>query len=157
MCLGAGTEFMGSRGCSRKEYPTLGGWHWERPWYASEVKYIWRSTSMLSLSASACSSAVLEGRPHTCCSLRPLTGLGALGLGNHRRMLQVRQFGPPPTKRSSPATAREQRWFQRGGCSMSWPRGPLSRRMSTAQIRGERSGHVAWMQESSEPASSFPA
>ena len=32
--------------------------------------------------------------------------------------------------------------FQEGGCSVSWPRAPLSRRMSTAQIKGERSGHV---------------
>ena len=72
MCLGAGTDLQ--------EYPTRGGWHCESPWYASEVRYIWRSTSMLSLSASVCSSAVLEGSPHTCCSLRPLTGLGAFGL-----------------------------------------------------------------------------
>ena len=127
MCLGAGTDLQ--------EYPTRGGWHCESPWYASEVRYIWRSTSMLSLSASVCSSAVLEGSPHTCCSLRPLTGLGALGLGNHLRMLQVRQFGPPPMKRRRPAAAREHRWFHRGGCSISWPRGPLSRRMSTAQIK----------------------
>ena len=137
VCLGAGTDLQ--------EYPTRGGWHCESPWYASEVRYIWRSTSMLSLSASVCSSAVLEGSPHTCCSLRPLTGLGALGLGNHLRMLQVRQFGPPPMKRRRPAAAREHRWFHRGGCSISWPRGPLSRRMSTAQIKGERSGHVEWM------------
>ena len=99
---------------------------------------------MLSLSVYSCSSAVLAGRPHTCCSLRPRTGLGALGLGDQRRMLQVRQFGPPPTNNSSPATAREHRWFQSEAWSISWPRGPLSLRMSIAQTSGERSGRVAW-------------
>ena len=75
---------------------------------------------MLSLSVSSCSSVALAGRPHTCCSLRPLTGLGALGLGNQRRMLQVRQLGPPPTNKSSPAAAREHRWFQLGGGAVVW-------------------------------------
>ena len=37
MCLGAGADLHGVLGCSRKEYPTRGGWHWAKPWYASEV------------------------------------------------------------------------------------------------------------------------
>ena len=45
-------------------------------------------------------------------SLRPLTGLGALGLGNQRRMLQVRQLGPPPANKSSPAAAKEHRGLE---------------------------------------------
>ena len=100
---------------------------------------------MLSLSVSVCSSAVLEGSPQTCCSLRPLTGLGAFGLGNHLRMLQVQQLGPPPMKRRRTATAREHRWSYRGCCSIILAQGPLSRRMSIAQIKGERSGLVECM------------
>ena len=90
-------------------------------------------------------------------TMHPALASGRWAWGNQRRMLQVPQFGPPPTNNSSPATAREHRLFQSGAWSISWPRGPLSLRMSIAQTSGERSGQIAWRSESNEPASSLPA
>ena len=45
---------------------------------------------------SICSSNELVGSPQTRLASRPLTGVGAPGLGNHRKMLHVLQLGPPP-------------------------------------------------------------
>ena len=100
VCLGAGTDLHGGvrGGVPGRSIPLSVGGTANSPWYASEVRYIWRSTSMLSLSVSVCSSAVLEGSPHTCCSLRPLTGLGALGLGNHAEDAPSATVGAAPNE-----------------------------------------------------------
>ena len=57
---------------------------------------------MLSSSVSAWISSVLPSRPHASNSDLPRTGGGLPGLGNHLRMLQVLQFGPPTMARRLP-------------------------------------------------------
>ena len=90
-------------------------------------------------------------------SARPRTGVGAFGLGNHRRMLHVRQLGPPPTKMIRPCVASVHSVLYGSSRSMSWPIGPGSLRVSIAHIMWETSGKRLWMHESRDPASSLPA
>ena len=108
---------------------------------------------MLLLSVSVCSSVVLDGRPQTCCSLRPLTGLGA--------------FGPP---KDAPGAAvwtspDKEEWLRSGKRTQVVPQGGLEHVLAKGPLvssnvnRPDQWGEV-WacgVNESREPASSLPA
>ena len=81
---------MQTLGCSKKE--AVGK---EQFCFINVVRNIWRRMSKLSPSTSSCSAVVKVGNPHTNSSDLPLTGIGALGFGNQRRIDHVRQFGGP--------------------------------------------------------------
>ena len=93
LALGLVEHSLGSSGCSKKHqgspgplYLILEMWH----------KSSCLSKSRLSLSVSWASEASRTENPQQSGSCLIVTGFGNPGFGNHRSMLQVRQFGPPP-------------------------------------------------------------
>ena len=84
------------------------------------MRYICRSSRGLSLSTSHWSVSVSPGKPQTWASARPLTGLEPPGLGNHRRMLQVGQLGPPHME-TSPCAAMVHSVLYGSAANMSSP------------------------------------
>ena len=107
LALGLFEHNLGSSGCSRK--------HQGSPFPLNRRWMTWASTinrrrSKLSLSVSICSWGCKVDRPQHSGSGRPLTGTGAPGFGNQRRILQVRQFGPPPAPWRSPLHAWVHSW-----------------------------------------------
>ena len=96
--------------------------------------------STLSLSVSSLTRGSRSSKPHRVWSALPLTGGGPPVLGNHLRMLHVLQLGPPPTKATLPAMAMEHIVEYGSSPSMSCPRSPPFRLMSTAQMYSEKAG-----------------
>ena len=97
------------------------------------MRYICRSSRGLSLSTSHWSVSVSPGKPQTWASARPLTGLEPPGLGNHRRMLQVGQLGPPHME-TSPCAAMVHSVLYGSAANMS---SPYFRNLSMCQLPGQ--------------------
>ena len=95
---------------------------------------------MLSSSVSAWISSVLPSRPHTSNSDLPRTGGGLPGLGNHLRMLQVLQFGPPTMARRFPSAAKVQRVLYGSSRRRFWFLSPPSLTLSNARTLGDSEG-----------------
>ena len=134
---------MGSLGCSRKEYPTLGGWHTGRG-LGTPVR---SSTSGVVPARCHClrrsvPQSCWRGGPHLLFTPPPYQPRG-VGLGKPSEDAPCATVWASPNKEEQPRYSQRAQMVPKCGLQHVLAHGPLSCRMSTAQIKGERSGQVA--------------